>query len=270
MAAFLDISQAFDRVWHEGLLYKLNTFLPDNMYTILHSYLTHRHFRTKYREAYSSLRPVLAAVPLGPLIYLIYTADLPTLANSTTATFADDTAILTVHEDPTEAMHRLQLHLNKIQSRLHNWRMKANEAKSVQVTFTLNKLTCPPVKLNNKKLPQADEVKYLGIHLDQRLTWQKHIITKRKHLDLKLQNLYWIIGHTSPQSLDNKLLVYKAILKPVWTYGIQLWGTATTSNLEILERFQSKVLRTITDAPWYVPNTVIQHDLQVTTVKQEA
>jgi hypothetical protein len=80
-------------------MYKLKTFLPDYMYTILQSYLTNRHFRTKYREAHSSLRPVLAGTPqgsvLGPLPYLIYTADLPTLANSTTATVADDTAILT-------------------------------------------------------------------------------------------------------------------------------------------------------------------------------
>jgi hypothetical protein len=164
-AAFLDISQAFDKVWHEGLLHKLNTFLPDNMYRILQSYLTNRYFRTKYREAYTSLRQILAEIPqgsvLGPLLYLIYTADLPTLANSTTTTFADDTANLTVHEDPTMVAHRLQMNLNKIQSWLKTWRMKTNEAKSVQVTFTLNKITCPPVKLNNEHLPQADEVKYI-------------------------------------------------------------------------------------------------------------
>jgi len=148
--------------------------------------------------------------------------------------------------------------------------MKANETKSVQVTFTLNKLICPPVQLNNEQLPQADEVKYLGIHLDRRLTWRKHITTKRKQLDLKLRNLYWIIGRKSQLSLENKLLVYKVTLKPVWAYGIQLWGTASNSNLEILERFQSKVLRIITDAPWFIPNTVIKHDLQVPTVKQEA
>jgi hypothetical protein len=112
-------------------------------------------------------------------------------------------------------------------------------------------------------------VKYLGIHLDRRLTWRKHILTKRKRLDLKLRNLYWLIGRKSKLSLSNKLLVYKLILKPIWTNGIQLWGTASTSNIEILERFQSKTLRTITDAPWYVPNTVIQRDLQVTTVKHE-
>jgi hypothetical protein len=131
-------------------------------------------------------------------------------------------------------------------------------------------MTCRPVKLNNDHLPQAEEVKYLGIHLDQRLTLRTHIITKRKQSDLKLRNLYWIIGRKSQLSLENKLLVYKVILKTVWTYGIQVWGTASNSNLEKLERFKSKVLRMITDAPWYVPNTIIKRDLEITTVKQEA
>jgi hypothetical protein len=60
-----------------------------------------------------------------------------------------------------------------------------------------------------------------------------------------------------------------SILKPIWTYGIQLCGTASTSYIEILERFQSKALRMIVDAPWYVPNTVIRRDLQIPTVKEE-
>jgi hypothetical protein len=51
--------------------------------------------------------------------------------------------------------------------------------------------------------------------------------------------------------------MHKTVLKPIWTYGIQLWGTASTSNIEILERIQSKVLRMTVDASWYVPNTVI-------------
>jgi hypothetical protein len=60
--------------------------------------------------------------------------------------------------------------------------------------------------------------------------------------------------------MSNKLLLYKVILKPIWTYGIQLWGSASTSNIEILERFQSKALRMITDAPWYVPNVILRQD----------
>jgi hypothetical protein len=61
----------------------------------------------------------------------------------------------------------------------------------------------------------------------------------------------------------------KIILKPIWTYGIQLWGTTSTSNIEILERFKPKALRMIVEASWYVPNAVIRSDLQAPTVKGE-
>jgi hypothetical protein len=53
------------------------------------------------------------------------------------------------------------------------------------------------------------------------------------------------------------------------SYGIQLWGAASTSNIDILERFQSNVLRMIVDAPWYVTNTVIRRAFQTPTVKEE-
>jgi hypothetical protein len=69
------------------------------------------------------------------------------------------------------------------------------------------------------------------------------------------------------RNVTNILLLLEK--KPIWAYGVQLWGSASNSNLEILERFQSKVLRIITDAPWYVPNEVIKRDLQVLSVRQE-
>jgi hypothetical protein len=81
--------------------------------------------------------------------------------------------------------------------------------------------------------------------------------------------MYWLLGRKSKLSTSNRLLIYKTILIPIRTYGIQLWGTASTSNIEILGRFHSKALRMIMDAPWYVPNTVIGSDLQIPTVKEE-
>jgi hypothetical protein len=72
-----------------------------------------------------------------------------------------------------------------------------------------------------------------------------------------------------PFSVNNKLLVYKTTLKPICVYSIQLWRTASSSNIETLERFQLKTLRMITDAPWYVPNTIIRKDLQSPTVEHE-
>jgi hypothetical protein len=79
----------------------------------------------------------------------------------------------------------------------------------------------------------------------------------------------WVLGRKSKLTTSNELLLYKAIFKAIWTYEIQLWDTASTSNIDILERFQSKILRMIVDAPWDMPNTVIWKDLQIPTVKEE-
>jgi hypothetical protein len=117
------------------------------------------------------------------------------------------------------------------------------------------------------QLPQ--DVKYLGLHLDKRLTWHKHIFVKRKQLEIALTKMYWLLGRKSKLSTSNKLNIYKTILRPIWTYGIQLWGKASTSNKEILERYQSKSLRMIVDESWYVPNTVIRRDLLISTVKEK-
>ena len=65
------------------------------------------------------------------------------------------------------------------------------------------KKTCRPVQIKNKQLTQTEEVKYLDIHLDQKLTWRKYISAKRKQLDLKLHKRYWIIGRKSQLSLAN-------------------------------------------------------------------
>jgi hypothetical protein len=99
--------------------------------------------------------------------------------------------------------------------------------------------------------------------------WHKHIFAKRKQLGIAFTKMYWLLGRKSNHSTSNKLLIYKIILKLIWTYGIQLWGTASTSNIEIIERFQSKALRMIVDAPSYVPNTVIRRNLQIPKVKEE-
>jgi hypothetical protein len=65
--------------------------------------------------------------------------------------------------------------------------------------------------------------------------------------------MYWLLGRKSKLSTSNKLLIYKTILKLIWTYGIQLWGTASTSNIEILERFQSKSEHTLVCAEYGYP-----------------
>lgn len=272
-ASFLDISQAFDKVWHDGLLYKIKKLLPINYYNFIRSYLVDRHFFVSQGETTTELKKIEAGVPqgsvMGPILYLLYTADLPICGNVITGTFADDTAIMASAVTPNQASLNLQNSLDKISAWLIDWRIKANETKSVQVTFTTRRQTCPPVMLNGVQLPQSDEVKYLGMYLDRRLTWRKHIFTKRLAMGQQIRKMYWLINKNSQLSIDNKILLYKSIIKPIWSYGLQLWGSSANSNLEILQRFQSKILRMITDAPWYITNERLHRELGIKTVKEE-
>jgi hypothetical protein len=111
-----------------------------------------------------------------------------------------DTAILATDPDPANASHELQTSILAIQHWLTKWRLKANSSKSTHVTFITCTATCPRVHIYNEQLPQAEEVKYLGLHLDRRLIWHKHIFAKRKHLGITLSKMYWLLG-LRPNSL---------------------------------------------------------------------
>lgn len=75
----------------------------------------------------------------------------------------------------------------------------------------------------------------LALHFDENLNWQNIFIHKGNKLDYNI--------------------LLKSIIKPVWTYGIQLWGIINSSNIEILQHFQNRVLRALVNGLWYVPNT---------------
>jgi hypothetical protein len=119
-SVFLDVQQAFDKVWHKGLLYKLKMNLPAQLYLIIKSYLSERYYQVKIDEEISKYHLIKAGVPqgsvLGPFLYLIFTADVPLKDNTLMATFADDTAIMSSDHDPNTASQELQQHLNLLQN----------------------------------------------------------------------------------------------------------------------------------------------------------
>jgi len=147
--------------------------------------------------------------------------------------------------------------------------IQLNEAKSVHINFANKRFEHTPVAINNQKVPYANTAKYLGTTLDAKLRWKAHVKKKRETLDLRYKKMYWLIGRNSSLSQHNKLLLYKQILKSIWTYGIQLWGCTKQSNIDIIQRFQNKVLRNMVNAPWYVRNNDLRRDLQVNDVSSE-
>ncbi len=273
-AVFLDVAKAFDTVWHAGLIHKLKEILPTQYVNILKSYIADRVFRVKHEEEYSEIKEIKAGVPqgsvLGPILYLLYTCDIPQTENAITATFADDTALLSVNTDLNSCTKTLQKACDSLANWTKKWRIKLNESKSAHIIFTNRRITNDiPLYINGNIVPVANTAKYLGMTLDTKLKWKEHIKKKRLELTLKYKDYYWLIGRYSKMSTYNKTLIYKQVLKPVWLYGAQIWGCASESNIQSIQTFQNKVLRDMVKAPWYVRNSDIHRDLEVATVKEE-
>ena len=103
-SVFLDISKAFDNVWHKGLIYKIKSMgISGELLNLLENYLSGRYQRVVLNGQTSSWTPVLAGVPqgsiLGPLLFLIYINDLPNEFQSNAKLFADDTSLFAVADD---------------------------------------------------------------------------------------------------------------------------------------------------------------------------
>jgi hypothetical protein len=141
----------------------------------------------------------------------------------TLGTFADDTVILSVNEDPRRAASDLQHHLNTLQTWFEKWRIRINENKSCSITFTLRKSSTPDVSINDIQIPRKTEIKYLGMTIDSKLTWKQHIAKKRKQVIITIKQLNWLLRRKSNLAIENKLLIYKTIIilfgHMAWNYG---------------------------------------------------
>ena len=130
-SVFLDISKAFDKVWHEGLIYKIKSMgVSGQLLNLLENYLTNRHQRVLLNGQNSACAPVLAGVPqgsiLGPLLFLIYINHLPNGLKASAKLFADDTSLFTIVEDKQESADILSNDLLTICKWAFNWKMLFN------------------------------------------------------------------------------------------------------------------------------------------------
>ena len=191
----------------------------------------------------------------------IYTANILTTTNSKILTFADDTAVLVGYTNPESAVNLLQESITKIGKWLQDKQLKAKPNKCNHIT--LRKQIPPNILLNGTHITQTKQVKYLGLHLDTQLTWKQHT----KSIIDKIQTTRRQLAKSKLYK-ENKLKIYKTIEKPIWTYGIPLWGTAAMSRINKIETMQTKILRMIVNIPWYVRNEDIRRNLRIPTVKQ--
>lgn len=271
---FLDASKAFDKIWHAGLIYKLIKFkIPLSYIKLLNSYLSNRKYQVSIKDSLSNIRNIQSGVPqgsiLGPLLYIIYTADIPKDKNTKLYLYADDTAIFAQGNLTKSITCKIQTHLDKITNWSNRWKILFNPDKSESIIFTRKKFILPhgSIQLYNNNIAWKNDIKYLGIHFDKRLNFKKHIsqiISKTKRIKAAL---YPLLNTKSKLNSFNKLTIYKSIIRSNLTHGAPTWITADKNSLKRLDRIQNITLRQIINARWYVPNKTIQNDLKIPSLE---
>ena len=184
-SVYLDISKAFDRVWHEGLIYKLKRCgVTGNLLQLLQHFLLNRQQRTVLNGQTSTWGYVFAGVPqgsiLGPLFFLIYINDLTANLKCSVKLFADDTLLFTIVQDPVMAAIDMNQDLNQIALWARNWRMSFNpdaQKQAVELVFSKKKLKSnhPVLFFNGSPVHVVDQHKHLGMILDSKLSFSVHI-----------------------------------------------------------------------------------------------
>ncbi|CAG5015556.1 unnamed protein product [Parnassius apollo] len=183
MGVFLDIEKAFDRVWHTGLLYKLDvqTSIPPAILRLVASFLEGRKFYVCIEDAESAIKTITAGVPQGsclsPALYAAYTNDIPTLAGHLheweddveLALFADDSAYFTSSRRAHIAAARMQRLLDLLPPWLDEWRMAVNVSKTTALLTRRYRNLPPPLTLGGQEIAYEKAMTYLGCRIDRML-----------------------------------------------------------------------------------------------------
>ena len=222
---FLDISKAFDKVWHEGLLFKLSRYgIKGNLFSLLKSFLTNRDQRVVLNGVSSEWENVLSGVPqgsvLGPLLFLIYINDLPKNLISEVKLFADDTSIFSIVKNSVESQTNLNNDLEKINQWAHQWKMNFNPdptKQAIQVIFSRKRQPFhhPVINFNDSPVVDAPYQKHLGLFLDCKLDFNHHV---KEKISIANRGI-GLIKRLRPIIPQGALLnIYKMIIRPNLDY----------------------------------------------------
>lgn len=266
---FLDVAKAFDRVWHEGLIHKLITAnFPAYLINIVRSYLGSRSFHVALGGERSTTRPITAGVPQGgiisPFLFNVFTNDIPVdLERTELALYADDAAVI-VRSLRIDAIGRLlQTSLDTISQWYADWRIALNSSKTTATLYTRKKNITPPiVTLQGQPITWTDSSTYLGVVLDQKLTYKLHVNRTRSRALGKLAALCPLLKHKN-MSLDAKRRLYLAIIRPTMTYGSEVWCACRHSLLAKLQGIQNRSLRTVAGLPMFARTADVHRELSV-------
>ena len=249
-SVFCDISKAFDRVWHQGLLFKLKSYgITGNLLEWFKNYLDNRQQCVLIEGHKSNWVQIKAGVPqgsiLGPLLFLVYINDITTDIRSNIKLFADDTSLNVIVEDPIVAAQTLNSDLNTINEWAKTWLVDFNPKKteSLLISRKHNRHQHPTLYMNNETITEVNSHKHLGVILSSDGNWHEHIneITSKawKRINI-LRKFKFFLDRASLEKM------YFTFIRPLLEYCDIIWDNCTNYETDMLEKIHLEAARIVT------------------------
>lgn len=258
VAISLDVEKAFDKAYHDGILFKLISigFTP-SIVRLIQSFFKNRKFCVSLDGCISSLGDVTCGVPQGsilaPHLYNIFIHDFPhQFGESKGILYADDSLIYAHDESPVNALRTVSSHLRHVKTYYSKWGIKINASKSKALCLRnasgkCKRFVVPQSKilklyLDGNEIKFENNFKYLGIHFDKLLKFNNHARYSLKKANGMKGALSCLFGNKY-LPIETKLLLYKVSIRPILLYAFPIWFSISPTIMKQMEIFERGVIR---------------------------
>lgn len=256
IAASLDFAKAFDTAWQAAILRKMTTLGFDRTITrMVAAFLANRAFSVRVGDSFSGERAVTAGVPqgslMGPVLYNILLSDIPLPPEGDLLLiYADDILVAAKGARAKGVNKRLNDYLQTLHEYFMKWTIGLNVSKSTGIIFKGSggniypnaRAYKPTLTIGESAIDTCGTMKYLGIILDERLSFIRHVDYVLCKVKRAFSAYYKVLGRRNGLSTDVRLLVYKQIIRPMMAYAFPAWFTISSAQMERLRIWERRIL----------------------------
>ena len=250
----LDISKAFDKVWHAGLISKLDSYgVGGKVLGIIKSFLSCRKIKVVLDGQHSSSYSINSGVPqgsiLGPILFLVFINDLPDDLISKVSVYADDTSIYSSLDKKSELFDRIELaadlehDLSTLSDWGSNWLLTFNQKKTKLLSINhYRNADHIPILMSGHPIPESVSLNLLGLNFSSDMSWNDYIKSIAKSASRKVGSLYRARNYLSSECV---LYLYKSLIRPCMEYCCHIWAGASSDVLALLDKVQRRICNNI-------------------------